>query len=122
MRFSWNGIVKEILGIDESRIPRKCGNSRLRLESERSNPRRSKGTMHLPAGMEWVIILLVVLLLFGPSKLPQLAKGLGQSVKEFKDAAKTEDEKVAEAKAVLAKAEKDAAEAKAKAAEGQKGA
>ena len=78
--------------------------------------------MHLPAGMEWVIILLVVLLLFGPSKLPQLAKGLGQSVKEFKDAAKTEDEKVAEAKALLAKAEKDAAEAKAKAAEGQKGA
>ena len=42
-------------------------------------------------GGEWVLILLVVLLLFGGTKLPQLAKGLGQSIKEFKKAAK-EDE------------------------------
>ena len=37
-------------------------------------------------GGEWVLILLVVLLLFGGTKLPQLARGLGQSVKEFKKA------------------------------------
>lgn len=49
--------------------------------------------MHLPAGMEWIIILGIILLLFGPTKLPQLAKGLGQSVKEFKDAARSEEEK-----------------------------
>jgi sec-independent protein translocase protein TatA len=45
-------------------------------------------------GGEWVLILLVLLLLFGGTKLPQLAKGLGQSIKEFKKAAK-EDEPAA---------------------------
>jgi sec-independent protein translocase protein TatA len=42
-------------------------------------------------GGEWVLILLVVLLLFGGTKLPQLAKGLGQSMKEFKKASKDEE-------------------------------
>ena len=37
-------------------------------------------------GMEWVILFLIVLLIFGPSKLPQLAKGLGQAVYEFRKA------------------------------------
>jgi sec-independent protein translocase protein TatA len=37
-------------------------------------------------GPELVLILAVLLLLFGGSKLPALAKGLGQSVKEFKKA------------------------------------
>jgi len=53
-------------------------------------------------GGEWVLILLVVLLLFGGTKLPQLAKGLGQSIKEFKKAAK-EDEPAAQAKEELKK-------------------
>jgi sec-independent protein translocase protein TatA len=48
-------------------------------------------------GGEWVLILLVLLLLFGGTKLPQLAKGLGQSMKEFKKASK-EDEPVVPAK------------------------
>jgi sec-independent protein translocase protein TatA len=39
----------------------------------------------MPNGMEWMIILGVVLLLFGGSKLPQLAKALGQSKKAFKE-------------------------------------
>jgi sec-independent protein translocase protein TatA len=43
-------------------------------------------------GTELIVILLIVLLLFGGAKLPALAKGLGQSVKEFKKAAKEEDE------------------------------
>ena len=42
-------------------------------------------------GGEWVLILLIVLLLFGGTKLPQLAKGLGQSVKEFKKASREDD-------------------------------
>ncbi|MCX7827393.1 MAG: twin-arginine translocase TatA/TatE family subunit [Verrucomicrobiae bacterium] len=33
-----------------------------------------------------ILILLVVLLLFGAKKLPELAKGLGQGIKEFKKA------------------------------------
>jgi sec-independent protein translocase protein TatA len=45
-------------------------------------------------GMELLAILAIVLLLFGGAKLPQLAKGLGQSVKEFKKASKDEDETV----------------------------
>ncbi len=37
---------------------------------------------------ELIIILVVVLLLFGGKKIPELMKGLGQGVKEFKDASK----------------------------------
>ena len=37
-------------------------------------------------GWEIVLILAVVLLLFGAKKLPDLAKGLGQGIKEFKKA------------------------------------
>ena len=46
-------------------------------------------------GPELMIILVIILLLFGGAKLPALAKGLGQSVKEFKKASKeaTEDDK-----------------------------
>jgi sec-independent protein translocase protein TatA len=46
-------------------------------------------------GPELMIILVIILLLFGGAKLPALAKGLGQSVKEFKKASKeaSEDDK-----------------------------
>jgi sec-independent protein translocase protein TatA len=37
-------------------------------------------------GGEIVVVLAVVLLMFGGKKIPQLARGLGQSVKEFKKA------------------------------------
>src|ERR1051325_10350545 len=38
-------------------------------------------------GWEIILILAVVLVLFGAKKLPELAKGLGQGIKEFKKAA-----------------------------------
>lgn len=38
------------------------------------------------------IILLIVLLLFGGKKIPELMKGLGSGIKEFKKAAKDDDE------------------------------
>jgi sec-independent protein translocase protein TatA len=41
---------------------------------------------------ELVIILVIMLVLFGGAKLPGLAKGLGQSIKEFKKASKDEPE------------------------------
>lgn len=41
---------------------------------------------------ELIIILLVVLLIFGGRKIPELMRGLGRGVKEYKDASK-EDEK-----------------------------
>ncbi len=37
-------------------------------------------------GSEFVIIFIVVLLLFGGKKLPELARGLGKGIREFKDA------------------------------------
>jgi sec-independent protein translocase protein TatA len=40
---------------------------------------------------ELVIILIILLVLFGGSKLPGLAKGIGQSMKEFKKASKDEE-------------------------------
>lgn len=39
-------------------------------------------------GSEIFIILFVVLLFFGAKKLPELARGLGKGIKEFKDATK----------------------------------
>ncbi len=34
----------------------------------------------------WIIVLVVVLLLFGPKRLPDLAKGVGEAIREFKKA------------------------------------
>ena len=44
------------------------------------------------SGPELLIVLFIILLLFGGTKLPSLARGLGQSVKEFKKAARDDDE------------------------------
>ncbi|MBV9128100.1 MAG: twin-arginine translocase TatA/TatE family subunit [Verrucomicrobia bacterium] len=40
----------------------------------------------MPNGIEWVVILFVVLILFGAKRLPELARGLGKSMSEFKKA------------------------------------
>ncbi len=42
--------------------------------------------LSLPGGMEWVIILFVVLLLFGGKKIPELMRGLGKGIREFNSA------------------------------------
>jgi sec-independent protein translocase protein TatA len=42
---------------------------------------------------EIIIIVLVILLLFGGRKIPELMKGLGSGIKEFKNATKDEDDK-----------------------------
>lgn len=41
---------------------------------------------------ELIVILIILLVLFGGSKLPGLAKGLGQSIKEFKKSSKDDAE------------------------------
>lgn len=48
--------------------------------------------MGMPGGMEWILIAFVVLLLFGGKKIPELAKGLGSGIKNFKKAVKDDDE------------------------------
>jgi len=37
---------------------------------------------------EMILILLIVILLFGAKKIPELARGLGRGIREFKDASK----------------------------------
>ena len=39
-------------------------------------------------GYEWIVIVLVVVLLFGGKKIPELMRGLGKGIKEFKDSSK----------------------------------
>jgi len=41
---------------------------------------------------QWIIIGLAILLLFGGKKLPELMKGLGGGIKEFKKATKEDDD------------------------------
>lgn len=48
--------------------------------------------MSMPGMSEWLIILLVVVLLFGGKKIPELMRGLGKGVKEFKNASNETDE------------------------------
>jgi sec-independent protein translocase protein TatA len=53
-------------------------------------------TLHIFLGMvgpwQWIIIGLAILLLFGGKKLPELMKGLGGGIKEFKKATKEDDD------------------------------
>jgi len=39
-----------------------------------------------PSGMELVVVVLIVLLLFGAKKIPELARGVGQGISEFRKA------------------------------------
>lgn len=40
----------------------------------------------MPGGSEWIFIILAVVLLFGGKKIPELMRGLGKGIREFKDA------------------------------------
>lgn len=43
-------------------------------------------------GWEWIIILVIVIIVFGVGKLPQIGGALGQSIREFREASKNEME------------------------------
>lgn len=45
----------------------------------------------LIGGQEWVIIIIVALLLFGGSRVAGLGKGIGRSIREFREEVKTSD-------------------------------
>ena len=47
---------------------------------------------------EWIIIALVILLLFGGKKIPELMRGLGKGVKSFKDGVNEAKEEINKAK------------------------
>jgi sec-independent protein translocase protein TatA len=38
----------------------------------------------MPGGWEWIIALVVVLIIFGPKRLPQLSRAVGKSIRDFK--------------------------------------
>ncbi len=61
--------------------------------------------MHMPGGTQLLIIALIILILFGGRKIPELAKGLGSGIKNFKNALNENDEtnKVAEVKTTTSK-------------------
>jgi len=40
----------------------------------------------MPGGSEWILIIFAVLLLFGGKKIPELMRGVGKGIREFKDA------------------------------------
>ncbi len=52
--------------------------------------------MGMPSGSELLIIFGIIVLLFGAKKIPDLAKGLGKGIKNFKSEMKEVDEEVAQ--------------------------
>ncbi len=50
----------------------------------------------MPGLWEWIIIIAIILLLFGATKLPKLGKGLGEGIKNFKSGLGGDEETEAE--------------------------
>jgi sec-independent protein translocase protein TatA len=46
----------------------------------------------LPRGAEWIVILIIVLLLFGPGRIGRIAGELGKGIKAFRDGISNKDE------------------------------
>jgi len=42
--------------------------------------------LSMPGGTEWILIIVVVLLMFGGKKIPELMRGVGRGMREFNDA------------------------------------
>ena len=64
-------------------------------------------------GQELILILLIILLLFGAKKLPELARGLGKGMKEFKKAQSEIEEEFNKASDEASKKEKSPSSTKA---------
>jgi len=45
----------------------------------------------LPGGSEWLLILLFIIIFFGAQQIPELMRGLGSGIREFKKASNGED-------------------------------
>ena len=52
--------------------------------------------MGMPSGTELLIIFGIIVLLFGAKKIPDLAKGIGKGIKNFKSEMKEVDEEIAQ--------------------------
>tara|TARA_Y100001970_G_scaffold291296_1_gene427901 strand:- start:411 stop:656 length:246 start_codon:yes stop_codon:yes gene_type:complete len=67
------------------------------LEDNITNLDVNYGMFNLGTG-ELILIFLVILLLFGAKRLPELARGLGKGINEFKDAVETSKKEILDAK------------------------
>ncbi|MBL8088859.1 MAG: twin-arginine translocase TatA/TatE family subunit [Anaerolineales bacterium] len=50
------------------------------------------GMFGLPRGSEWIIILVIVILLFGPGRIGKIASELGRSIKSFREGLGSKEE------------------------------
>jgi len=48
----------------------------------------------LPRGTEWIVILIIVVLLFGPGRIGKIAGELGRSIKSFREGLENKEEEV----------------------------
>ena len=48
----------------------------------------------LPRGTEWIIILVIVILLFGPGRIGKIASELGRSIKSFREGLGNKEEEI----------------------------
>ncbi|WP_206383515.1 twin-arginine translocase TatA/TatE family subunit [Collinsella sp. An268] len=62
----------------------------------------------LPKGTEWIIILVIVLVIFGPKNLPKLGASLGKTVKNLREGMQGDDEATAEESEAPVEDENDA--------------
>ena len=63
---------------------------------------------------QWLIILLIIILLFGAKKIPELAKGLGRGIKTFKSEMNSDESELKEAEKLEDKADIKASKSEAK--------
>ncbi|CAN5370583.1 hypothetical protein BH09VER1_BH09VER1_05850 [soil metagenome] len=63
----------------------------------------------MPGPAEWMFIMVIVVLLFGAKKLPELARGLGQSLGEFKKAREEFEKEIHKTTAEVVEAKQDPA-------------
>ncbi|MEO1937925.1 MAG: twin-arginine translocase TatA/TatE family subunit [Sulfurimonas sp.] len=59
----------------------------------------------MSGGWEWLVVLAIVVILFGGKKIPELAKGLGKGIKNFKQEMKEVDEVATDAPKKVEKSE-----------------
>jgi sec-independent protein translocase protein TatA len=48
----------------------------------------------LPGGFEWIIILVIIVLLFGPGRIAKIASEVGRSIKSFREGLGNKEEQV----------------------------
>ena len=60
----------------------------------------------MPGGWEWIVIGLFIVIFFGAKKIPEIARGFGKGIREFKDATKEIKHEINEGAKPEEKAEK----------------